>query len=209
MPPSRAAAQSASVQLRIGVAEVELVELRHLADLGLAADRQLAEQQPEPAGDVRALAEQAVEPRQPLARRPGSRRSRRAAAASPSAASRMWFLRTTISSRAQAGSRESPRISAVGADRVADDLLLGLAGDVDLDPAGRRARSAAAPPRAGARRGSASSPAPGATRSTTKKAMLKKAAAFGTPASVGIAARKIDTAPRRPTQEMKSFSLRV
>ena len=42
--------------------------------------------------------------------------------------------------------------------------------------------------------------------STTTKATSKKMLAFGKPTSSGIDARKMPTAPRSPTQEIKSFS---
>ena len=44
--------------------------------------------------------------------------------------------------------------------------------------------------------------------STTMKAMLKMTRPFSSPPSSGVMASRIDTAPRRPTQEMKAISAR-
>ena len=118
----------------------------------------------------------------------------------------MWPLRTTMITRAQAGSRLRPRITRVGGHRIADDLLLGLAGDVDLDPARRRRRLPqrhAEPPRGGGQRRALEEQRQQHHEEGDVEVGARRS---GTPASVGIAARKIETAPRRPTQETKSFS---
>ena len=110
----------------------------------------------------RALAEQACRGAAAGRARPGSSSSRRAAAPRRPAASRMWPLRTTISDARPGRQPAEAEDHAVGGHRVADDLLLGLAGDVDLDPADRvrRLPERHAEPARG--RWSASSPAPAA-----------------------------------------------
>ena len=106
--------------------------------------------------------------------------------------------------RAQFGIEPAPQEWTVGRHRIADDLARQLAGQIEFDAARQRIGCAQTTCRACGPRTPRSSPGPAAT-TDDDEGNVEKNMAPGNPTSSGIEARKMPTAPRRPTQEMNSL----